>query len=159
MQLSASECTTSPFSNTPPYEELWSSGPEETSIFEQSTFPRKNTDFKSDSDATQSEIGHTQPSYNPVKPKTLKAINDEFLYILSFNIEGVTSNFSYLELLANRADILLLQEHWLYGHETNIICDLLPDFNCHIKCFNDGIHDDVTHRKRGNAGVAICDNK
>ncbi|CAG2247185.1 unnamed protein product [Mytilus edulis] len=70
----------------------------------------------------------------------------------------LTSNLVYLYKLIKRSDIILLQEHWLYSHEKDNLYTNFTDFNCHIKCFDDGIIDDVVDRKRGHAGVAICVN-
>ncbi|CAC5364480.1 unnamed protein product [Mytilus coruscus] len=64
----------------------------------------------------------------------------------------------YLDKLIKRSDIILLQEHWLYSHEKDNIYNNCIDFYCHIKCFDDGIIDDVVDRKRAHAGVAICVN-
>jgi hypothetical protein len=41
----------------------------------------------------------------------------ETLTLVTINIEGFHGNQVYLQTLANGADILLLQEHWLHTFE------------------------------------------
>jgi hypothetical protein len=52
-------------------------------------------------------------------------------------------NQVYLQTLANRADILLLQEHWLHTFEKHKLDDFLPDYVCLTKCFDDCIVQDI----------------
>lgn len=80
------------------------------------------------------------------------------LNILSFNIESFTSNKLYLDTLSKRADIILLQEHWLYEREKYLLEEYLSNFICAIKCFDEDLVNDPIERKRGHAGVAICFN-
>ena len=77
--------------------------------------------------------------------------------ILSFNIEGFMSNKRYLDMLMKRADIILLQEHWLHSScEKQSLQEYMINFSCHTKCFDDDIVQDPLERRRGHAGVAIC---
>ncbi|CAG2237180.1 unnamed protein product [Mytilus edulis] len=84
---------------------------------------------------------------------------DSVLNILSFNIEGFLSNNMYLSMLEKRADIIMLQEHWLHNREKQALEEFLTDFLCLVKCFDDDKTNDPTERRRGHAGVAICVNK
>ncbi|CAG2226312.1 DNCL2 [Mytilus edulis] len=102
------------------------------------------------------EISESESTISPIE--SVKNLTTHMLNILSFNIEGLTSNLVYLYKLIKRSDIILLQEHWLYSHEKDNLYSNFIDFNCHIKCFDDGIIDDVVDRKRAHAGVAICVN-
>ncbi|CAC5358564.1 unnamed protein product [Mytilus coruscus] len=78
---------------------------------------------------------------------------------VSLNIEGLTSNKLYLETLANRADFILLQEHWLHNFEKFKLQECLSDFICFTKCFDDNLLTDLSERRRGHAGVSICTHK
>ena len=49
-----------------------------------------------------------------------------------------------------------MQEHWLHSYEKYIIQELLPDFTCHVKSFDDNKIIDPMERTRGHGGVAIC---
>ncbi|VDI37463.1 Hypothetical predicted protein [Mytilus galloprovincialis] len=102
------------------------------------------------------EISDPESTISPIE--SVKNLTTHLLNIFSFNFEGLTSNLVYLYKLIKRSDNILLQEHWLYSHEKDNLYTNFTDFNCHIKCFDDGIIDDVVDRKRGHAGVAICVN-
>jgi hypothetical protein len=104
----------------------------------------------------------TDRELDPTKPQSTG--NDEFktqlstetLTLVTINIEGFHGNQVYLQTLANRADILLLQEHWLHTFEKHKLDDFLPDYVCLTKCFDDCIVQDPIMRLRGHGGVAIC---
>jgi hypothetical protein len=83
-------------------------------------------------------------------------VNTHKLTLLTFNIEGLAGNFSYLTMLACRADFMLLQEHWLHNCDKNRLQEFLPDFNCYSKCHDDNVASDPIERRRGKEGVAIC---
>lgn len=89
-----------------------------------------------------------------------RSVNDDEkpqkLTILSFNIEGIAGNFTYLATLGKRADFILLQEHWLHSCDKISFSEFLPDFICYSKCFDDNSLLDPGQRKRGKDGVAIC---
>ncbi|CAC5399463.1 unnamed protein product [Mytilus coruscus] len=59
------------------------------------------------------------------------------LSLLTFNVEGYRSNKLYLEKISNRADIIFVQEHWLYKHEKHIIGTEFSEFQCHAKSFDE----------------------
>lgn len=63
--------------------------------------------------------------------------NVENLKLITFNIEGMNSNMLDLERLANRADAICIQEHWLHHYEKHALDKLLPDFICFTKCHDD----------------------
>ena len=62
----------------------------------------------------------------------------------------------YFNLLTKRADIILLQEHWLHCRESKSIQEYTENYICSIKCFDDDIVESPLERKRGHAGVTIC---
>lgn len=94
----------------------------------------------------------------PTISPTLCKLDDvhSILNVLSFNIEGFMSNKAYLDMLMKRADIILLQEHWLHSCEKHSLQEYMINFSCHTKCFDDDIVQDPLERRRGHAGVAIC---
>ena len=65
----------------------------------------------------------------------------------------------YLERLANRADAICIQEHWLHHYEKHALDELLPDFICFTKCHDDDQNTDPIERRRGFGGVALCIHK
>jgi hypothetical protein len=69
-------------------------------------------------------------------------LSAETLTLVTINIEGFHGNQVYLQTLSNRADILLLQEHWLHTFEKHKLDDFLPDYVCLTKCFDDCIVQD-----------------
>ena len=83
-------------------------------------------------------------------------VNTHKLTLLTFNIEGLAGDFSYLTILACRANFMLLQEHWLHNCDKNRLQECLPDFNCYSKCHDDNVASDPIERRRGKEGVAIC---
>ena len=86
----------------------------------------------------------------------IENVNTDKLTILTFNIEGFMSNKLYFNLLTKRADIILLQEHWLHSRESKYIQEYTEHYICSIKCFDDDIVESPLERKRGHAGVANC---
>lgn len=75
---------------------------------------------------------------------------------ISFNVEGLTNNTIYLETLLKRADIIMIQEHWLHNYEKHKLEEHMIGFACFSKCFDDSLLSDPTERHRGHAGAAIC---
>ena len=66
-------------------------------------------------------------------------VNTDKLTILTFNIEGFMSNKLYFNLLTKRADIILLQEHWLHCRESKSIQEYTENYICSVKNFDDDI--------------------
>jgi hypothetical protein len=72
----------------------------------------------------------------PTKPQSTgndkfkTQLSTETLTLVTINIEGFPGNQVYLQTLSNRADILLLQEHWLHTFEKHKLDDFLPDYVC-----------------------------
>ena len=75
-------------------------------------------------------------------------------YLLT--LKALMSNKFYLDMLMKKADIILLQEHWLYSCEKQSLQEYMINFSYHTKCFYDGIVQDPLERRRGHAGVAMC---
>ena len=78
------------------------------------------------------------------------------LHITSYNIEGFRSNKLYLEKIAKRSDIIVIQEHWLHNFEKHELQEFLTDFICLVKCSDDKEPIVPYQRPRGKGGVAIC---
>lgn len=78
------------------------------------------------------------------------------LSAVTFNIEGITSNRMYLDILSKRTDIIMLQEHWLHSYDKYKLGECMKDFVCFSKCFDEETLSEPTERHRGHAGVAIC---
>ena len=112
--------------------------------------------------ATPTKQNVTDRELDPTKPQSTgndkfkTQLSTETLTLVTINIEGFHGNQVYLQTLANRADILLLQEHWLHTFEKHKLDDFLPDYVCLTKCFDDCIVQDPIMRHRGHGGVAIC---
>ena len=87
----------------------------------------------------------------PTISPTLCKLDDvhSILNVLSFNIEGFMSNKAYLDMLMKRADIILLQEHWLHSCEKHSLQEYMINFSCHTKCYDDDIVQDPLERRRG----------
>ncbi|CAG2187365.1 SPPL3 [Mytilus edulis] len=119
------------------------------------SIPTKPTSASNDANVQSNQSNSTKLT---CESHDLKGHNKKPITILSFNIEGFTSNKLYLENLSKRADIIFMQEHWVHSWEKNKIEDFMDNLNfiSHIKCYDDEIIMDPLERKRGHAGVAIC---
>ena len=59
-------------------------------------------------------------------------MDGKLLAINTFNIKGFKPrNYCYAKQLFKDADILFLQETWLYEFETQVIGDVLGECQCH----------------------------
>lgn len=73
--------------------------------------------------ATPTKQNVNDKELDPTKPqgtgndKFKIQLSTETLTLVTINIEGFHDNQVYLQTLSNRADILLLQEHWLHTFE------------------------------------------
>jgi hypothetical protein len=71
--------------------------------------------------ATPTKLNVTDRELDPTKPQSTgndkfkTQLSTETLTLVTVNIQGFHDNQLYLQTLANRADILLLQEHWLHS--------------------------------------------
>lgn len=71
------------------------------------------------------------------------------------NVDNIKTSHLYVAELMKTCDILLMQEHWLYGYEKHMLGPMFPDCRYFAKSCDDT--DPVTphlHRK-GHAGVAV----
>ena len=87
----------------------------------------------------------------PVGPDAAQPV----IRLATINIENIYSTTEYLKHLLTQADIVLIQEHWMFSYEKNQIEDILPGYKSSIKCFDD--HEPINHMyrpPRGYAGVA-----
>ena len=50
------------------------------------------------------------------------------LRILSFNCKNVKTTAPFFKIMENRMDIILLQEHWLYHYELDLLNEIHSDF-------------------------------
>ena len=77
------------------------------------------------------------------------------LRLATFNADGLKSNIIYVTELLTKCDVLLLQEHWLHRYEEAMLEKLLPNFNYHIKCYDDDSLVPPLHGSKGRAGVMV----
>ncbi|CAC5407491.1 unnamed protein product [Mytilus coruscus] len=79
------------------------------------------------------------------------------LRILSFNCKNVKTIAPFIENMRNQVDIILLQEHWLFDHELNLLDELNSHFCGKGKSINSGKNtcDLLIKSVRGYGGVAI----
>ena len=54
--------------------------------------------------------------------------NTTMLNIVTFNMEGAKSNALFTRKALASADLVCLQEHWLYSFEKSKLEDLLPQW-------------------------------
>ena len=68
-------------------------------------------------------------------------------------MENLKTNIEYVLHLLDEADILCLQEHWMYNYEEPLINELLPNLHYNMKCTDD--NDPITPcmKPRGKGGV------
>jgi hypothetical protein len=84
--------------------------------------------------ATPTKQNVNDKELDPTKPQSTgndkfkTQLSTETLTLVTINIEGFHGNQVYLQTLSNRADILLLQEHWLHTFEKHKLDDFLPDY-------------------------------
>jgi hypothetical protein len=77
--------------------------------------------------ATPTKQNVTDRELDPTKPQSTgndkfkTQLSTETLTVVTINIEGFHGNQVYLQTLGNRADILLLQEHWLHTFEKQFL--------------------------------------
>ena len=114
---------------------------------------KSNDETQSNDTTAPCDLGNHMPETVGVN---IGNVNTDKINILTFNIEGFMSNKLYFDLLTKRADIILLQEHWLHCRESKSIQEYTENYICSIKCFDDDIVESPLERKRGHAGVAIC---
>lgn len=69
----------------------------------------------------QIQIKVKKPDTQPHVSKEIAAGKDSLITIVSFNVEGIRNNNAYLAEVEKDADILLLQEHWLFNCEKALI--------------------------------------
>ena len=63
---------------------------------------------------------------------------------------------NYLEKIAKRSDVIVIQEHWLHSFENHELQEFLTDFNCFVKCSDDNEPIAPYQCPRGKGGVALC---
>ena len=71
---------------------------------------------------------------------------------MTFNIESAINN--HLSILNTDTDFILLQEHWLWNHESHKLAELFPNYDMKVKCADDSDPLQNINRRRGQAGVA-----
>lgn len=78
------------------------------------------------------------------------------LRIMTLNIEGIKSNFNYLQDLAKDHNLIIcLQEHWLWGYETNFFEKHFPLHTIFSRSHDDNDPIPNFKARRGQAGTAI----
>ncbi len=68
--------------------------------------------------------------------------------------KGVTGNKLYLDEIVKKADIICLQEHWLYNFEKKTL-DNIDQFTAFTRCIDDTVPISPVQRPRGYGGIAI----
>ncbi|CAG2218354.1 unnamed protein product [Mytilus edulis] len=75
---------------------------------------------------------------------------------MTLNIEGIKSNFNYLQDLAKDHNLIIcLQEHWLWGYETNFFEKHFPLHTIFSRSHDDNDPIPNFKARRGQAGTAI----
>ncbi|VDI60449.1 Hypothetical predicted protein [Mytilus galloprovincialis] len=119
-----------------------------------------NTTTTLDTSSNSNPVTSSSPDATSIPTaKSVRQSNKCTISLLTFNVEGYRSNKLYLEKISNRADIIFVQEHWLYKHEKHIIGTEFSDFQCHVKSFDEDKMIEPRERTRGHGGVAICVDK
>ncbi|MEW8545343.1 MAG: reverse transcriptase family protein, partial [Candidatus Thiodiazotropha sp.] len=74
---------------------------------------------------------------------------------MSFNVEGVKGNASFLIQLTNEFSLICLQETWLWSFESGVIDSLIPSYDSFVRCSD--MYDNISNFQvpRGKGGVAI----
>ncbi|VDI51418.1 Hypothetical predicted protein [Mytilus galloprovincialis] len=81
-----------------------------------------NTTTTLDTSSNSNPVTSSSPDATSIPTaKSVRQSNKCTISLLTFNVEGYRSNKLYLEKISNRADIIFVQEHWLYKHEKHII--------------------------------------
>ena len=62
------------------------------------------------------------------------SISEQPIKFISYNCTGVKNNIDYVNKLAGTADILFIQEHWLYSDDINFLSNLNVDSHFHATC-------------------------
>ena len=75
------------------------------------------------------------------------------LGIATLNVDNIKTNACYVRELLQKYEILLIQEHWLHRYEENVLDKLFPNFQYHIKCYDDTHPKLPLQASRGQAGV------
>jgi hypothetical protein len=57
-------------------------------------------------------------------------MDSTILRIVSYNMHGFNQGSVYLKDLSENADVIFVQEHWLYPNNLHCLSDLCPDFVC-----------------------------
>jgi exonuclease III len=77
------------------------------------------------------------------------------LSLATFNIKGFQSNQNYYNELLQKFDILLLQEHWLFNFEQDILKQYHTDFTPFTRHVDDFDPISPISRPRGYDGIAV----
>jgi len=77
------------------------------------------------------------------------------LRIVSFNVKGFHSNGNYFNELIDKYDIILLQEHWLFNFEKELLKQYHPEFLTFTRQVDDEDPLSPLCRPREHGGIAI----
>ena len=94
------------------------------------------------------------PNPPPDSQKTLCPEMSHKMSLLTFNCRGFKSSVDYLRHLTNSdIDVIVLQEHWLWPFEVDVLSSVNPDFA--FTAVTDNRLNDTSDLVRGCGGVAI----
>ncbi|VDI00795.1 Hypothetical predicted protein [Mytilus galloprovincialis] len=77
------------------------------------------------------------------------------LRIVSFNIKGFNSNKNYFDEILDKHDIVLIQEHWLFNYEKELLKQHHSDLITFSRQIDDNEPLSPISRPRGHGGIAI----
>jgi exonuclease III len=100
----------------------------------------------------------SHPRTRPVNTKPKNVVKHQQHYLLNlaaFNIKGFQSNQNYYNELIQKFDILLLQEHWLFNFEQEILKQYHIDFTAFTRHVDDFDPISPISRPRGYGGIAV----
>jgi len=101
---------------------------------------------------------HPQLEITNEKPPISNMLNtnsESKMNILSFNCKNIKTSGPFLEEVKKNADIILIQEHWLFEYELHLLNELHEQYTGVGKAIDSDLNKDINYLKRGYGGVAI----
>ena len=102
-----------------------------------------DTNAERDKSRKGSPNGNTEPPGNPkdIGPGFTRGYSRGYsqssLSIASLNVKNLKINLNFVVSLSKSHNIIILQEHWLYGFESSLAQQIYNNSNFHIKCVDD----------------------
>ena len=120
-----------------------------------------DTNAERDKSRKGSPNGNTEPPGNPkdIDPgftrENSRGYSQSSLSIASLNVKNLKTNLNFVVSLSKSHNIIILQEHWLYGFESSLAQQIYNNSNFHIKCVDDLDPIPPVQPPRGHAGTCI----